>query len=126
MTDARQELGAAFVRVCAADELWDGEMDAFDLEEGPLLLVKIDGDYRAYQGICPHQSVPLVEGELDGLQLTCRGHNWVFDLKTGQGVNPRRACLAAYPVRIRDGEVYVGTVPERPGRDATGAPLAVS
>lgn len=123
--DGRDAPEAAFVRVCGADELWDGEMDSFDLEQGPLLLVKVDGDYRAYQGICPHQSVRLVEGELDDLRLTCRGHNWVFDLRTGQGINPRRACLAVYPVQIRGGDVYVGTVPERPGQDATGAPVAV-
>lgn len=126
MTDGGGELDAVFVRVCEEGELWDGEMDAFELEQGPVLLVKIDGSYRAYQGICPHQSVPLVEGELDDLRLTCRGHNWVFDLRTGQGVNPRKACLAVYPVEIRGRDVYVRTVPERPEQDATGAPVTTS
>ena len=120
MTDPGSAPEATFVRVCGEDELWDGEIDAVELPQGPVLLAKFDGVYRAYQGICPHQSVALVEGSLDGARLTCRGHNWVFDLTTGDGVNPRRACLARYPVEVREGDVYVGTNSERPGRDATG------
>lgn len=116
---------AAFARVCAEDDLWDGEMEGFDLAQGPVLLFRFDGVYRAYQGMCPHQSVRLEEGELDGCRLTCRGHNWVFDLKTGDGVNPRRASLAIYPVEVREDGVYVGAVAERLGSDATGAPSVV-
>ena len=124
MTDAGSGSDGSFVLVCAEDELLDGEIDAVDLPQGPVLLARFDGVYRAYQGHCPHQSVQLVEGALDGARLTCRGHNWVFDLTTGDGVNPRRACLARYPVEIREGDVYVGTTAERPGRDATGVAVA--
>lgn len=114
------------MRVCAESDLWDGEMQGFDLAHGAVLLFRADGVYRAYQGMCPHQSVRLAEGELDGCHLTCRGHNWVFDLKTGEGVNPRRASLATYPVQMRTDGVYVGTTAERLGSDATGAPTAVA
>ena len=123
MTSVAGSASAGFVRVCDEDDLWDGEMEAFDLEHGPILLVRIDGLYRAYQGICPHQSQPLVEGSLDDLKLTCSGHSWVFDLRTGEGVNPRRARLAVYPVEVCDGGVYVGSAVERQGRDATGATI---
>ena len=124
MTTTGGESDGRFVLVCSEDELWDGEIDAVDLPQGRVLLSRFEGVYRAYQGRCPHQSVQLVEGTLDGARLTCRGHNWVFDLMTGEGVNPRRACLARYPVEVREGDVYVGTTAERLGRDATGVALA--
>ena len=36
-------------RLCA-DELWDGEMESFDAGGKPVLLVKLEGRYCAYQG----------------------------------------------------------------------------
>ncbi|MGF1468876.1 MAG: Rieske 2Fe-2S domain-containing protein [Sandaracinaceae bacterium] len=98
-----------FVRVCDADELWDGEMDAFDVGEEEILLVRLDGAYRAFQGICPHQSVSLAEGSLEGTTLTCRAHLWQFNACTGQGINPAKERLRRYPVEVRDGGVFVAT-----------------
>jgi len=93
-------------RLCA-DELWDGEMESFDAGGAPILLVKLDGRYCAYQGACPHQSTPLVEGHLAGGVITCRAHLWQFDARTGRGINPRSACLKHYPLRIVEGDIYV-------------------
>ncbi|MCY4190620.1 MAG: Rieske 2Fe-2S domain-containing protein, partial [Rhodospirillaceae bacterium] len=48
-----------YVEVCAEDELWDGEMDAFDVGDHEILLVHFGQQYFAYDGLCPHQSVAL-------------------------------------------------------------------
>ncbi|WP_233149950.1 Rieske 2Fe-2S domain-containing protein [Kineosporia sp. A_224] len=100
-----------FVAVAADDELWDGEMEAYDVGAAEVLLVKLDGEYRAFDGTCPHQSVSLVEGSLDGATLTCRAHEWSFDVRSGAGVNPRTACLVRHAVRVRDGQVLVSRTP---------------
>ena len=104
MTDA--ELGG-FVEIAAEDELWDGEMESYDVDGAEILLVRVDGEYRAYDGICPHQSSALVEGRLEGTTLTCSAHEWAFDARTGQGINPRTACLKRREVRVADGSVLV-------------------
>ncbi len=96
-----------FVEVAAEDELWDGEMESYDVDDTEILLVRVDGEYRAYDGICPHQSSSLVEGRLEGSTLTCSAHEWVFDARTGEGINPRTACLRRREVRIADGSVLV-------------------
>ncbi|MGH3555961.1 MAG: Rieske 2Fe-2S domain-containing protein [Mycobacterium sp.] len=96
-----------FVDLVAVDELWDGEMESFDIGDAEVLLVKIDGQIHAYDGLCPHQSTPLVEGRLDGRVLTCRAHEWQFDVLTGAGVNPRDTCLHRHDVRIVDGVIQV-------------------
>jgi nitrite reductase/ring-hydroxylating ferredoxin subunit len=101
-----------FVEVCASDELWDGEMDAFEMGTGEVLLVKIEGQYHAYQIFCPHQKVSLAEGTLEGKTLTCRAHLWQFDAATGRGINPASSCLKRYPIQVRDGVVFVGTTLE--------------
>jgi nitrite reductase/ring-hydroxylating ferredoxin subunit len=102
-----------FVCVTADDELWDGEMASYDVDGAEILLVRLDGEYRAYDGECPHQSTPLVEGELDGHILTCRAHEWVFDVRTGAGLNPAKVQLRRHPVHVVDGCVWVGRLEER-------------
>lgn len=102
-----------YVEVCGEDELWDGEMEAFDVGEHEVLVLKVRGLYRAYDGICPHQSVSLVDGELteDGI-LICKAHEWQFDAECGRGVNPANECLRRFPIKVENGRVLVGTEPE--------------
>lgn len=102
---------AEFVTVCAASELWDGDMETFDVGDAEVLVLNAGGTFHAYDAICPHQSVPLVEGRFEGGVLTCRAHQWTFDACTGQGINPCGERLTRYPIRIVDGQVQVGTEP---------------
>lgn len=107
-----------FAAIAAEDDLWDGEMESYELGGQEILLVRLDGEYRAYEGACPHQSTSLALGDLAGSVLTCSAHEWEFDLRTGQGINPRTACLRPYDVRVEDGRVLVRRRP----RGAAGRP----
>jgi len=94
--------------VCATEDLWIGDMDAFSIAGTKILLINVDGNFKAFSNICPHQDVPLVEGKLDGCVLTCRAHHWEFDVTSGLSINPSNQRLVEYPVRIVDGMVQVG------------------
>jgi toluene monooxygenase system ferredoxin subunit len=105
----------AFTKVCELDELWEGEMESFEVDGHDVLLVSPEGGgVRAFQGICPHQDIPLVEGKFDGKMVVCRAHQWVFDGRTGQGVNPADCRLAEYPVRIDGDDVLVDVAAASP------------
>jgi nitrite reductase/ring-hydroxylating ferredoxin subunit len=95
------------VEICSADQLWDGEMECFRAGDMTILLLKINGQFHAYQGHCPHQGAPLAEGELDGGLLTCAAHRWQFDARNGQGVNPKSARLKCFPVRVVERKVLI-------------------
>lgn len=105
-----------YVPVATQDALWDGEMEPFQVNGTEILLLRVEGDYLAYQGTCPHQRQSLAEGELDGTVLTCAFHLWEFDVRTGRGINPRGSCLVRHDTRVADGRVYVSRHPsdERP------------
>ena len=104
--DVRADDG--YVELIEADSLWDGEMESFDVGDAEVLVVKVGGQIQAYDGICPHQSQSLVEGDLEGGVLTCRAHEWQFDARTGEGINPRDTCLRRHDVRVTsDGMVEV-------------------
>jgi toluene monooxygenase system ferredoxin subunit len=98
---------AGFADIADEGDLWDGEMESYDLDGREILLIRLDGEYHAYDGACPHQSTSLSAGTLDGGLLTCSAHEWEFDARTGQGVNPRTACLRRREVRVTDGRVLV-------------------
>jgi toluene monooxygenase system ferredoxin subunit len=101
----------ALVDLCAADELWAGEMKDFEVGPYRVLLVNVDGTFHAYDGICPHQSARLAEGLLDGDTLVCHAHQWEFNLSTGRSVNPIGKCLRRFAVAVCDGRVLVGDRP---------------
>jgi nitrite reductase/ring-hydroxylating ferredoxin subunit len=102
--DSRQ---TSMVEVCGVAELWDGEMACFRIGDETVLLLKRDGQFHAYQGHCPHQGAPLVEGEFDGEFLTCRAHRWQFDAAKGQGVNPKNVQLTRFPTHVVESKVLI-------------------
>ena len=97
-----------FRKACALDDVWEGEMEVFDVGGQQVLIVHAPGgEVRAFHPVCPHADHPLVEGELDECILTCSAHLWEFDVLSGDGVNPTGVSLTAYPVRIEDDDVLV-------------------
>jgi toluene monooxygenase system ferredoxin subunit len=98
---------ARLVELCAADDLWVGEMMCFDAGRHEVLVLNVEGELHAYQSLCPHQSMPLAEGRFDGKVLTCRAHEWSFDACSGKGINPKGEGLRRFPIRIADGKVFV-------------------
>ncbi|HSV53675.1 MAG TPA: Rieske 2Fe-2S domain-containing protein [Burkholderiaceae bacterium] len=101
----------AFMEVCAVGDLWAGEMESFDVGTHEVLILNVEGELQAFDGVCPHQSVSLVEGRFDGNVLTCRAHEWSFNACDGKGINPKGACLRRFPLRIVEGKVLVATEP---------------
>ena len=97
-----------FVKVCTLDDLWEGDMEAFDVAGRRILLIHLPGgEVRATQTECPHQQGDLTDGLLDGTTLTCSVHLWEFDVTTCQGINPTHPTLASYPVKVDGDDVYV-------------------
>ena len=108
----------AFRKVCTLDDLWQGDMTEVELDGHEILLVwPEEGDVRAYQGVCPHQDIPLSEGKFDGRVIMCRAHQWTFDSTTGNGINPGKCQLATrlcLPMALEAGVVYMPSEPFLP------------
>ena len=96
----------AFKKACTLDDIWEGDMETFDVAGTEVLLVHVQGEgIQAIQAQCPHQEVDLVDGDLEGRVLTCMMHLWEFDVVAGKGVNPGHAEIAQYPVKIEGEDV---------------------
>ena len=95
-----------FIRVAQLSELNGDGPFALSANETDIVLVKSRGNWRAFEGRCPHQGALLGEGELDGGALVCRNHRWRFSVGSGQREGGPE-CLASCPVAERDGGVFV-------------------
>ena len=94
-------------RVSSLEDLWSGEMVGVEIDGTAILLINVDDRVYAYADSCPHQKSRLSEGSLMGKTLRCARHQWEFDVCTGQGTNPRNACLKAIPVTVAGRDILL-------------------
>ena len=80
------------------------EEEAFvSQKKGPFYL---EGKYFAVQNRCPHAGVGLAGGFIDGNNITCPGHGWQFDIKTGEHAF-MPVCLRKYELKIEGEDVLI-------------------
>lgn len=82
-------------------------MTALEIEGQVVLLVNVKGEIRAYVDSCPHLGTRLSQGSLHRNALTCSTHGWEFDVCTGQGINPKTACLESFAVTVENGDIFI-------------------
>jgi NAD(P)H-dependent nitrite reductase small subunit len=61
----------------------------------------------AIDNVCPHRGAPLHDGFVTDGQVTCPWHQWQFGLADGKCRNIPGPKIAAYPVEIRDGTIWI-------------------
>lgn len=97
-----------YQKAASLDDLWEGDMLEVEVADHLVLLVWPEGgQIKAFQGICPHQDIPLAEGKFNGRVVMCRAHQWTFDAHTGLGINPGDCRLAQYPVKVEGDDIWV-------------------
>jgi nitrite reductase/ring-hydroxylating ferredoxin subunit len=75
-----------------------------------VLLVSVDDKIYAVDNRCPHMGFPLHRGTVKDCILTCDWHFARFDLMSGGTFDSWADDLPAFPVQIRDDEVWVDVV----------------
>lgn len=53
-----------------------------------VLVVNVGGTVHALEDACPHSGVSLCDGLLEGERVTCSGHGWVIDVRSGRVLVP--------------------------------------
>jgi nitrite reductase/ring-hydroxylating ferredoxin subunit len=115
--------------VAREEEIPEGGRKVVAIGEIEIGLFRVDGAILAYRNECPHQGGPVCQGRLmQGVEerldaerrslgihyvagsahLVCPWHGWEFDLRSGRHCGHDATRLAAHPVTIQDGDVYVG------------------
>jgi len=93
-------------RLCAVDDIPDGEARRFEVDGRPVAVVRIGDDFYAVGDICTHQHISLSEGEVhpDTREIECWKHGSAFSLETGEPNSlPATRPIPVFTIR-RDGD----------------------
>jgi nitrite reductase/ring-hydroxylating ferredoxin subunit len=83
-------------------ELPPGSQKRIDYPPFGVLLVNLGGVPYAIDDTCNHAGESLSKGELDGCNVTCPAHGYVFDVRTGHLVEPVGLCDAQRTFEVAD------------------------
>lgn len=73
-----------------------------------LALFNLGGTFYALDNRCTHMGGPLGEGAVEANRVTCPWHGSVFDIATGNVIEPpARRPVATFRVHVEGGEVLV-------------------
>ncbi len=101
-----------YIPVGSVDELADGERLFIEIDQQPIVILNVDGEYYAIADVCSHDDGPVGEGTLEGYEIICPRHGAHFDIRTGKVLAlPAFVEIPAYPVRVVDGQIEIGLPP---------------
>ncbi len=96
------------VRLAKTSDLKDGQMKGIEVDDHKILLRRLDGEFFAGVGVCPHYGAPLDQGALSSERIVCPWHHAAFDARTGELCEPPAIdSLPQYDVKIDGDDVYV-------------------
>ena len=102
LTNTSSELSQSWIAVAHSDELGKEPLQTWVLGE-PWVIVRLNGEIRAFTDRCPHRLAPLSAGKVVDGELQCGYHGWRFG-HDGRATSipalgptatlPTRACLS--------------------------------
>ncbi|MDF3194915.1 Rieske (2Fe-2S) protein [Pseudomonas sp. 1928-m] len=97
------------LRLCAPDELAEGQSRGFEIAEEKLFTVRKDGQLYAYRNRCPHRGIPLEwlpDQFLDASAslIQCATHGALFLIESGECVAGPCAGQSLQELAIREDE----------------------
>lgn len=91
-----------------AADVEPGEVKACRVDNIPLALYNLDGEFFATHDICTHAHACLSDGYLEDGKIECPLHQGVFDVRTGHAVSgPVDTGVKTFAVRVEGGDVLV-------------------
>ena len=108
-----EESKIEYVEIAPASELPNGERLFVEVSDKPIVIFNIAGQFFAIGDVCTHDNGPLGDGMLEGFKIVCPRHGAEFDVRTGKVLElPAVVDIPAYPVQIRDGNIFLGVPKE--------------
>ena len=96
-------------RVAKASEVGEDEPRAVRVGDDIVAIYNVGGAFYATDDVCTHEFASLSEGYVEGDVIECPLHAGRFHIPSGKAMSaPVTEDLRTYPVKVEDGDVYVG------------------
>ncbi len=97
-----------FTRICSDDEIAEGTVKTFIIEDKAIAVARYEGVLYAVDNICTHDGGELGAGDVVKGQIQCPRHGARFDLKTGNATQmPAVIGIKTYRIKIENGDILV-------------------
>ena len=98
---------AEWFRLAGVDEIPEGSGKELTAGGRVVALFRVEDNFYALDGVCPHAGGPLGNGTLIGCVVTCPWHGWQFDVSTGQHSLNANIVHTRFSVKVENNGVYV-------------------
>ena len=105
-----------YVRVCSVEQIPPGTAKMVKVENKPIAIYNLNGNFYATDDTCPHEGGHLSSGMIEGENVTCPWHGATFRIISGKTLEPPAGekmgppvdkGVACYPVRIVGEELEI-------------------
>jgi 3-phenylpropionate/trans-cinnamate dioxygenase ferredoxin subunit len=97
-----------WITVIKESEFPPGNRKSLIIKGLPIVIFKLEDAYYAIHNQCPHQNLPLEEGDIEGDLIVCPHHGAKFCIKTGEVKNPPAfEDVVTYPTRIENNIIQI-------------------
>ena len=87
--------------VCAAADIQEGAMMAFEIGDLQIAVYNVNGEFFATDNVCSHGYAMLTDGLLEDDMVECPLHGGCFNVKTGKALcEPVETNLRVYTTRL--------------------------
>jgi len=101
-----------------ASDIPPGTIRGVEYGDRRFIVVNVEGDFFALDGICTHAYAELAMGFLAADRVICPLHLSQFDARSGEALSPpAEVALRTHPTRVQDGKVFVVVEPEPAKKD---------
>lgn len=121
------------VHVCSVEDLNPGDFTVVLIQDTPVGVLNVDGNFFAIENQCPHQGGPVCTGIVrpvlvgefidvgkrveesmhsERMAVACPWHGWEFDLQSGHHLGDPDFSIATYDVIVDNGEIFIDPLPE--------------
>lgn len=98
-----------FVPIGSEQDIPGSKRMFVEIDGLPIAVFRVGGELFAIADMCSHDDGPLGDGDLEGFEIVCPRHGARFDIRTGKALAlPAIVDIAAYPVRVTDGQIEIG------------------
>jgi len=97
----------AIVEVGPESDIQPGQSACVVVDDIPIAIFNVNGEYYAIGDTCTHEDFSLSEGEVfEDATVECALHGSRFDLRTGEALSlPATGCAGSYEIWVEDGVI---------------------
>jgi len=99
----------SFYKVAAIQEIPENERLFIEINQIPIVIYSLNGEFFATSDECTHDGGQIGEGQIEGYEIICPRHGARFDIRSGKVTKfPAAIDIASYPTRIIEGTLEIG------------------